>query len=184
MKDRQACSFGGLFVLKFLYPMKLYFGFGANRDPEMITAITGKKPIFGFPAILKNFELVYQSMNQIPKVAQKILKQNWANDFVSYAIKPNQNQEVCGTIWFLTNKQRAAISLWELNGLWSYKTTSMAEINFFKIKIPVKVETEIIHSQEHLPVSGKNYKTFIVPKNKILETAILVRNLPVPGVIV
>ncbi|MFH1089274.1 MAG: hypothetical protein V1716_02520 [Candidatus Uhrbacteria bacterium] len=164
--------------------MKLYFGFGANRDTEMITAITGQKPFFGFPAKIKNFELCSQAISQMPKPAQKNLKECWDENFLSYGIRPNFNESVKGTIWLLTNKQREAVCYWELTGLWSKKIKTTAFINIAGLEIPIKVETEFLPNQEAAQVSGQRYKTFIVPKEKLIKIAIQSRNLLVPGVVV
>lgn len=159
--------------------MKFYFGFGANRDREMIKAITGHYPIFGFTGEIKNFCLCYQNMEQIPKLAQKNLKNFWDKNFRSYAIYPAKNNSVSGMVWLITNWQRKKISDWELDGLWSNKIKTRARIIIFNKMLELPVETEIIQHQKHITLKQKRYQTFIVPRKKILQVARQTRNIPI-----
>lgn len=74
-----------------------YFGYGANRDPKMMEAITGKKNLVGRPAVLKGYSLCVQRLDQVPDTIapsapapvspRTILKDNWSPTFTSYIIK-------------------------------------------------------------------------------------------------
>lgn len=52
--------------------MKLYFGFGANRDAAMIRAITGSSAL-RIPASLDGFQLCVQALCDIPEKARRVL---------------------------------------------------------------------------------------------------------------
>lgn len=155
--------------------MVLYFGFGANRDIEMIRAITGRSAI-GVPATLEGFHLCVESFENIAPRAQAILAEQWDETFVSYGIVRQPDASVRGTVWLLTERQRAAVCKWELEGLWSHDARNLdATVDLFGMSIPVRAVSEELRHQKVRLVDGNAYETFVVPKERILEVAELVR---------
>ena len=114
-----------------------YFAYGANRDLQMMKAITGAQELFGRPGILKGYTLCVQKLNQVPDVAsetspvpispRELLKQSWPYTFESYIIKPDPNGEVAGTIWELTPLQRELVRDWELVDFGWYKDINTSD---------------------------------------------------------
>lgn len=155
--------------------MVLYFGFGANRDIEMIRAITSRSAI-GVPAMLHGYHLCVESFKNIPVRARRILAEQWDEMFVSYGIICDPETSVYGTLWLLTDRQRVAVLKWELEGLWSHNICDVpVTIDLFGISIPVRAVSEELRHQNVQLVDDKNYETFIVPKERILKVAELTR---------
>jgi len=157
--------------------MIFYFGFGANRDLEMIRAITGRGAL-GVPASVEGFQLCVESMRNIPKQARDILYGEWDHRFVSYGIVPHPRGRVTGTLWLLTDCQRRKIQEWELTGLWSRDVRVSAQVRAFGFTVRIPAVSEELLNQRVQLVPGEKYKTFIVPKHRLLAVARKVCHLP------
>lgn len=103
----------------------LYFGYGANREPRMMHAITRNPNLVGHSIVLKGFKLCVQKLDQIPdnvppdspapKSARQILKDaGWPSTFQSYIVKPDPEGKVIGMLWELTPLERELVREWEL----------------------------------------------------------------------
>lgn len=154
--------------------MRLYFGFGANSRLEMIRAITGRGAV-SVPARLDGFALCIESFQNIAKKAQKILVQHWDTHFVSYGIIRKSKGSLNGRLWLLTNAQHEAIKQWELTGVWSHEVPVTASVRILGIPFSVPAKSEEPRHQNVQIVCGDSYPLFIVPKEKILSVATLVR---------
>ncbi|MEK6845878.1 MAG: gamma-glutamylcyclotransferase family protein [Nanoarchaeota archaeon] len=138
----------------------LYFGYGANKNPEMIAAIIGRKPC-GFPAKLFNYGLFIQSWKDIPVKARKILREtsSFEEGFKSYCISPSKGKSTQGMVWTITRLERQLIGAWELHGVW-YKPI-VVDVTTLNGKIIKNVETEVIRSKEIKQfMLGNRYKAF------------------------
>lgn len=155
--------------------MKLYFGFGANRDLAMIKAITGK-PAFGISATIKDFHLCIEELKDIPQKARELIAKQWGSEFCSYGIVRHQGGLVHGKLWLLSNKQHKAVQDWELAGLWSIPNTVKTTIFIFGVKLFfINAHSEEIIGQTAKYVRGDCYETYIVPRHQILHIANKVR---------
>ncbi len=150
-----------------------YFGFGANKDAEMIEAIVGRR-LDGRPAFIEGFDLVIQALADIPEQARVVLRKVWGDSFESYAILRG-SKRVHGMLWKVTRKDLAHIAKWELE----------AENWFKQIEVVAVVEeegskvaaiTQIVENQPYQKiVTKKDYAPFPVPKRTLIEIAIKVR---------
>jgi len=148
-----------------------YFAYGANRDLQMMKAITGAQELFGRPGILKGYTLCVQKLNQVPDVAsetspvpispRELLKQSWPYTFESYIIKPDPNGEVAGTIWELTPLQRELVRDWELVDFGWYKDINTSAITADGQVIQVQAEGLRDDQQVDRKVDGHNYETWL-----------------------
>lgn len=148
----------------------LYFGYGANRDPRMIEAITGNKNLVGKPAVLKDWELCVQRFDQIPSEIipsapapfspQDAVRRSWNEDFSTYVIRPAKGKEVHGTMWELTPQDRELLRDWELIDFGWYKGVSV-EIETEDGKL--QVQTEVLGDGQGIDrvVDGQDYPTFL-----------------------
>jgi len=150
--------------------MIYFFGYGADKDADMMKAVIGRVPK-GEKAAVSGFELCVQSLADLPFAAQKIVKRSWdeSDHFKSYAIRPSKNMDsiVTGTMWELTPFERKLVDNWELTELW---------YNVFFLTIEaskkIQVEIQVINDQQiRRIINGKRYKTFLNSKKKMLETA-------------
>ncbi len=153
----------------------LYFGYGANSQREMMEAITGNENLVGRTGVLKGFKLCIQKMNQVPDTVfptspvkispKKILEDNWGEDFETYIIKPGDiTDEVAGTIWELTPRERELVRDWELVDFGWYKDMNGKAIA--QDGQEVLVQTEGIREGQQIDreVDGRDYEPFL---NKI-----------------
>jgi len=147
-----------------------YFGYGANRNPEMMEAIVGRVPE-GYPAKISGFELCVESWEDIPEPARRILSSSWDSSFRSYCVRPSGNLRgsVKGHVWKLTREERRLVGNWEMTGLW-YKV--------FVLQYPiypsreVQIEIQVINDPKVKKVfSGRRYKTYLNKPKKMLNVA-------------
>jgi hypothetical protein len=151
----------------------LYFGYGANRHADMISAITGKSPyeLKGVPAVLIGYELAVQRLDQVPegiapgapvKVSPRaILEAAWPPGFTSYVIRSNEDGQVRGTIWELTVDERERVRDWELVDFGWYEDFEGMAMTDNGEEVSVLGE-RINHRQpiDHI-VNGLEYETWL-----------------------
>ena len=110
----------------------LYFGYGANREPRMMHAITRNPNLVGHSIPIRGFKLCVQKLDQVPdtvppdspapKSARQILKDaGWPQTFQTYIIKPDKDGQVFGMLWELTPLERELVREWELVDYGWYK---------------------------------------------------------------
>ena len=149
-----------------------YFGYGANRTPEMMSWITGRGDFEGKPAILEGWDLCIQRLGQVPKVTvptstgprslQEHLRNEWGDDFETYVIKPGKDK-VMGTLWEIEPGDRELVKSWERVGFW-YKEVRM------KVKAEsgeqIEAVSECLGDNQAVDreVDGLDYKPFLLPR--------------------
>jgi hypothetical protein len=150
-------------------PQIKYFAYGANRSPDMIEAIVGRKPD-GYPAKLEGYELCIQEWEEIPIEIQEILRNNWGLKFRTYCMRPREGSTITGQVWLLTEAERQSVKNWEF---WYQPIEVQVEGQEGTIS---GVETEMINDPKikHV-VEGENYPTFLNKKEAMLEVARKVR---------
>lgn len=148
----------------------LYFAYGANSDPRMMEAITGNVNLVGEPAILNDWELGVQRLNQIPDTVfptapvpispRAEIAKHWGEDFETYVIRPAQGKKVHGTLWKLIPEQRELVRDWEMVDFGWYKDAMV------KVETPdglLEVQTEVLGDGQEIDrvVEGKDYPPFL-----------------------
>lgn len=141
----------------------LYFGCGANRDVRMIAAILGKpaSKLKGTPAVLQDYELAVQRLDQVPIHARERLQTSWDKNFESYVIRPRPTGQVKGTIWELTKEERDRIRHWELIDFgWYEDCTAVAIIESGE---SIEVMSERLGPGQSIDrtVNGLDYPTWL-----------------------
>lgn len=132
-----------------------FFGYGAYRDVQRISKILGHTPAFYSGAILTNFSLYYQSLNQIPLPAKKILSEAWGPEFKAYTIGSG-NGIVAGVVWEITQADLELIKKWEFEGVW--REIININVKTFDGKDVAAVSEKAINSSENEgPYDGLNY---------------------------
>lgn len=152
----------------------LYFGYGANRDADMMEAMVGRKPT-GSPTILEDYELCVQVWDEIPDgiVKQTLEKSGWDSTFRTYCIKPAAGKTVNGTAWILTRHEfDELVGAWEMHGLWYEPTeVSVADIQ----GQTYRAKTEIIADPRIRQTVDGTYPTFLNDRAKMLDAASMCR---------
>lgn len=145
-----------------------YFGFGANKSPEMINAIIGRKPE-GFPVFPDDYELCVEKWDELNETAREHLSGSWDKSFSSYTIRERIGSRVYGTCWKVTKKERELIKDWELCGIWSRSVkvvVSDSDGNLFP------TETEVVENYRiKQVVFEKNYRVYVAPRARMLAVA-------------
>ena len=163
--------------LRYVY----FFGYGADREVDMIRAITGRKPKVVGAAILKGYELYVQPLECITNSKKndlrprELLRRTWGNEFTSYVIVPNSNESVCGTLFRISLHDRHLIDNWELVSLgWYDKLFTEVERDNGK---KYRCETQVLApgQQPGRRVDGIDYRPWLVPKERLMEIASNVR---------
>jgi len=151
--------------------LRKYFGYGANRSQDMMTAIIGRRPN-GDVATLYDHELCIQTWDEIsPEVREKLV--HWDQNFRTYCIRPAKGKKVKGVVWFLTDEERELVENWELISRWYKGITVDVETPDGKY---IKVETEMIDDPSiRQVVDGERYQIFLNKEEKMLEVAEKVR---------
>jgi len=159
-----------------------YFGYGTNRDLEMMAAMIGREKIEGQPGKLLGFELCIQKINDIPGEVLKtspvesspreIIVSCFDENFELYIIRPKINGVTYGTIWQLTEEENDLVREWEMLDFGMQEDIkAMAMDSQGKV---INVTTHGSLSQS-LPINrvveGDDYEDYLVSKEKILEVA-------------
>jgi len=147
-----------------------YFGYGANRDAEMINALIGRKPK-GKPAKLFAHKLYVQAWTDIPNEVRDELSPHWTDTFKSYIVCPTENSSdfVVGKLWEISRSERKILDAWEVSGKWYDIDVLQYEDND---GVNVQIEVPMIkNAGNSKQVSGKYYKNFINSKDKMLLVA-------------
>lgn len=165
-----------------------YFGYGANRDPKMLSAILGVQEADlqgrGYPAVLEGYSLAVQRLGQVtdiraegmPVSPREVLASNWGDDFTSYVIRPHDEGMVTGTVWELTPEERERIRDWELIDLGWYEDYEAV------VRTPeggiVTIIGEKLRGDQPIDyeVDGLNYETWLNDPELIERIAIKVRH--------
>lgn len=147
-----------------------FFGYGTDRDPEMIKAIIGRIPE-GYPSTIEGFELCIQSWEEMTPEVRNILSPPWDKNFRSYVLRPTlkPNSKVRGMVWLITPHERKLIDNWELVGKW-YQVF-LLKLNT-STDIPREIEIQVINdSSIKKVVNGEYYKNYLCDRKKILDLA-------------
>lgn len=138
--------------------MNYYFGYGILREPTIINEILGYAPKY-HGAILENYDLGYQILDQIPEKPRKILEKIWGIGFKAYTIKAGQGV-VAGVIWELTEQDLELIKQWDFVGSW--REVIKVKIKLFNENIIDAITTKVYDEQEI-----KKYVDSIIYENNL-----------------
>lgn len=161
-----------------------YFGYGANREPEMITAITSNLPELIGMAILQDYQLCIQDLSEITEAAgnpKARLTASWGTTFKSYVIVPKQGSRVSGAVFRMPLHERHMVDAWELvQAGWYDRAVVMVTLDSGKT---IRAETQVLAAGQEasLVVNGLDYRSWVMPKERLLYEAMNDResgNLP------
>jgi hypothetical protein len=150
------------------------FGYGADREPELIRAVTGRKPWVVGTALLEGYELRVQRLDEVTGrggSAQKILRRVWGDGFISYAIVPRDGGVVRGTLYKLSLHDRHLIDAWEMVDLGWYNK-AFVEVSLGSGKV-YGAETQVLgpNQEASQAVDGLDYSSWLLPKDHMLRAA-------------
>lgn len=156
-----------------------FFGYGADKEVDMIKAITGRKPHVVGDAILGDYELCIQALKDIPQKSMHIremIGRGWGPDFLTYTIRPKTGSKVHGTLFRLSLHDRHAVDRWELTYAHWYEKTFINVVLESTGKV-YQTETQIMGKGQTVSkvVSGFNYPAWLNPKAHFMRIAALDR---------
>ena len=162
-----------------------YFGYGANADPAMMEAITGRSDLVGKPAVLTDHRLVIQRLDQVPTKPREILEEAWGPDFRTYVAVPERGSRINGVVWKINEKSRKLIRNWELvEEEVGQDLAWRKEAHLTSVALPLGVSvygivTEVLGEEqafdESAAIDGTNYPLFLMPREDVLRAATLER---------
>jgi hypothetical protein len=163
-----------------------YFGYGTNRDRDMMVAMIGRESLAGRPGRLRNYQLCIQTLNEIPEVVAEtapaplspraIVEQALGSSFELYIVRPKSSEVTYGTIWDITQDELALVYEWELLDF-----GMQDEIR----AVAIDLEGEAIHIHTHglltpdvrvdRVVAGGDYSDYLIKKEDIIGISNRVR---------
>ena len=159
-----------------------YFGYGTNRDHDMMAAMIGRENLLGEPGKLLGYELCVQTLDDIPGVvaenapaflsAREIVERVLGPSFELYIIRPSPGSVAYGTIWHITVDELKLVHEWELLDFGMQEKIRAVAIN---------LKGETIHVETHgsldpstpvdRVVQGNDYVDYLISKEDILRVA-------------
>ena len=143
-----------------------YFGYGANRSKQCMEDISGSSMKDGRGAVLQDYALCYQVLEQVPEPPREILRKVWGDTFRCYTIRPFPKALVAGVVWELTPHQFHRIKEWEYDGSW--KNIIQTDVLLFNGEL-LSVWTDMVI--QSIPISdavdGLYYQNNLNPHGKI-----------------
>lgn len=163
-----------------------YFGFGTNKDKDMMAYMVGNKNLEGEHGRLIGFELCiqkpYQFRTEIPITSplyqdqispRDIITDAWGPDFEMFVSRKNSTGVIFGTIWKLTPEEFELVSEWEMvpygcqenvKGIAVTDDGKLIEVWTQSFANPPEAEVERI-------ITGNDYEPYIADKKEMLEVA-------------
>lgn len=157
-----------------------YFGYGSNKDLDMMVHMVGRSDLKGTPGKLLGYELCLQSLEQIrdhkPLSPREIIRQGFGNEFLLFVAREKTGSEIHGTIWDLTPEEIELVKNWEMTELGMQEEIKAEAIDSDGNKITVETQAVINPPpQIESVVTDPNYDPYIVAKEKMLAVADRVR---------
>jgi hypothetical protein len=163
-----------------------YFGFGTNRDLEMMENMVGRKNIKGEHAKLLGYEITIQKANQfrtdvsptspVPNTSPKdLILKVWGPDFEMFTSRPNPKGVAYGTIWYLSPSEFELVREWEIVDFGCQEDAYGEAITDDGKKVRVITQSLLKPAEIDRVISGDDYEPYIWNKKTMLEQADRVR---------
>lgn len=163
--------------------LRPYFGYGANSDPFVMQAITGKNTLEGFPATLRGYELCIQNLNQVPDKPvsgalipvppRELLLKTWDESFKTYTVRKSYGDSaVNGWIWLLDERDQAFVDNWALKDFGWYKNMDV-RVETLIVRQLVVARTEGLSPDQAIAevVDGVKYDPILNDRETYLRVA-------------
>ncbi|MFA6253042.1 MAG: hypothetical protein WCV69_02125 [Patescibacteria group bacterium] len=159
-----------------------YFGFGTNKDRDMMEHMVGRRGLIGEPGQLPGYEVCIQRTDQfrteIPKnsplpVAPKdLILKSWGPNFEMFVSRPNPEAVAYGTIWQLTPEELEYVREWEIVDYGAQEDAFGTAINEKGEKFKVITQSFMKPPAEiDRVVHGPDYDPYIWDKQAMLDRA-------------
>lgn len=164
-----------------------YFGFGTNRDLEMMAHMVGREDISGEPGKLIGYELCIQRgkqfRNEIPKTSslgispRTLVVNSWGPEFKMYVSRLNPDGVIYGTIWDITPEEFELTREWEMVDYGAQEDAKGIAVNSKGEIIEVITQSFLNPPIPEIDkvITGENYEPYIASKEAMLKKADEVR---------
>ncbi len=157
-----------------------YFGFGTNKDLDMMAHMVGNNNLKGVPGKLLGYELCIQDINQIrdeiihpfDRSPRAIIKAGFGENFKLYTSRQKVGAVTYGTIWDLTEEEFEKVKNWELVDFGMQEDVKALATD--SNGNPVQVITQALlkdPKEVESIVNEENYDPYIAPKEQMLKVA-------------
>jgi len=164
-----------------------YFGFGTNRDLEMMEHMVGRQDIKGEHGKLPGYEITIQRADQfrneiIPtspnqKFSPKDLIMNgWGPKFEMFTSRPNPNGMIYGTIWYITPAELELVREWEIVDFGCQEDAYGIAITDDGRRVKVITQSFLKPAEIDRVITGDDYEPYIWDKKAMLKRADDIRN--------
>jgi hypothetical protein len=163
-----------------------YFGFGTNRDLEMMEHMVGRKNIKGEHAKLLGYEITIQRADQFrdeispnspnPKLSPRdLIMKVWGPKFEMFTSRPNPKAVAYGAIWDLSPEEFELVREWEIVDFGCQEDAyGIAETDGGK-KVRVITQSFLNPAEIDRVITGDDYELYIWDKKAMLKQADRVR---------
>lgn len=161
--------------------MIVYFGFGTNKDRDMMSHIIGRNEIEGFWGKLIGYEVCVQRADQfrvdvpdtnpINKSPKDIIIGSWGPKFEMFVSRPNPSGEAYGTIWYISPEELELVREWELVDYGAQEDAYGIAEDSDGNKFEVITQSFLKFAEIDRVITGENYEAYIWPKEAMLKRA-------------
>lgn len=159
-----------------------YFGFGTNKDLDMMAHMIGRNDIKGEAGRLIGFDVCIQRADQfrteipetspLPVAPKDLILNSWGPNFEMYVSRPNPEGVAYGTIWEITPEELELVREWELvdygaqEDAWGIAFNSKGEV--FQV-----ITQSFMHPPADIDrvVEDSDYEAYIWSKEAMLKRA-------------
>jgi hypothetical protein len=159
-----------------------YFGYGSNKDLDMMSHMVGNNELHGKPGKLLGYELCIQRIDQIrdiipqdsplDKSPRAVVREGFDENFELFVARPKKDSVIYGTIWDLTAEELNLVKEWELVDAGMQEEVQAIAIDDEGKTVGVETQAVIDPPAEiDRLVIDEDYDPYIVSKGKMLEVA-------------
>jgi hypothetical protein len=159
-----------------------YFGFGTNKDLDMMVHMVGRQDLKGEPGKLIGYEVCIQKSRDmrmdIPETSPvqippgQLIIDTWGPDFDMFVSRPNPDAVAYGTIWDLSPEELELVKEWECveYGVQDEVQAMAMDSHDNLIQVETQALTRPTDKIDRV-ITGPDYDPYIAPKEKMLEVA-------------
>lgn len=163
-----------------------YFGFGTNRDLEMMAHIIGREKIEGEHAKLLGYEITIQKAEQFrteispnspnPNLSPRdLIMKVWGPKFEMFTSRENPEGVAYGTIWHITPQEFELVREWEIVDFGCQEDACGVAETDDKRKVKVITQSFLKPAKIDRIIKGDDYEPYIWDKAAMLKQADRVR---------
>lgn len=161
-----------------------YGAYGANRNEDLMNALTGSMNLSWYGARFIGYELCLQALGDISDepvpglpeelTPRKIIERTWGPGFRAYGMRRAAGKVVVGAVYYLTPLERDVVKEWEMQELgWHVEEPVEATPTSSKAPVFTQLVSDLLPADQPIQrvVNGRNYPDFLNDEDETLERA-------------